>query len=102
MAAYVTMNHFRVDPKRGGEFEEIWRKRETHLGQVPGFLHFALLRGEDGHYISHSTWESLAAFEAWTRSDSFRKAHAQARTPEGLLEGHPKLECFEAILEQNS
>jgi len=102
MAAYVTMNHFRVAPARGGEFEEIWRKRETYLEKVPGFLRFALLRGEDGHYISHATWESLAAFEAWTGSDSFRKAHAQARTPEGLLAGHPKLECFEAILEQGS
>ncbi len=102
MAAYVTMNHFRVDPKRSAEFEEIWRKRETYLDQVPGFLHFALLRGEEGHYISHSTWESLAAFEAWTGSESFRKAHAQAKTPEGLLQGHPKLERFEAILEQAS
>ena len=69
---------------------------------MPGFREFHLLRGptEDGRtlYISHSTWESSEAFQAWTKSEAFRKAHAQARTPEGTLAGHPKLETFEKVL----
>ncbi len=101
MAAFIAMNHFTVDPERGAEFEEHWRKRESFLAEVPGFLHFALLRDDtSGHYISHSTWESRAAFEAWTTSEAFRKAHAQARTPEGILVGHPRLELWEALLEE--
>lgn len=100
MALFVAMNHFRVDPARAGEFEEHWRRRESHLHEVPGF---ALLRGDEpGSYVSHSTWQSRAAFEAWTVSDAFRKAHAQARTPEGVLQGPPRLRTFEAVIEQES
>jgi len=98
---FIAMNHFQVNPERAAEFEEHWRRRETHLAEVPGFRRFALLRGEEpGHYVSHSTWESRDAFEAWTRSEAFRRAHAQARTPEGVLAGPPRLETWEAVLEE--
>lgn len=101
MAIFVAMNHFDVNPQRSEEFEARWRERETYLAEVPGFVRFALLRGDEaGRYVSHSTWESRAAFEAWTRSEAFRRAHAQARMPEGVLRGHPRLETYEAVLEQ--
>ncbi|MCH8133490.1 MAG: antibiotic biosynthesis monooxygenase [Deltaproteobacteria bacterium] len=100
MSVFIAMNRFVVNPERSEDFEKIWRERETHLEAVPGFIRFALLKGDEpGQYVSHSTWESREAFEGWTRSESFRKAHAQARTPEGIMAGHPKLETFEAILE---
>jgi len=100
MSIFIAMNRFVVNPERSEDFEKIWRERETHLEAVPGFIRFALLKGDEpGQYVSHSTWESREAFEGWTRSESFRKAHAQARTPEGIMAGHPKLETFEAILE---
>ena len=103
MSTFIAMNRFDVNPERGADFEEHWRKRETYLHEVPGFLRFALLRGDaPGSYISHSTWESRAAFEGWTRSEAFRKAHAQARTPDGVLAGPPRLETFEAVLEQEA
>ncbi len=98
--SFIAMNRFSVNPDRGAEFEEHWRKRESFLTEVPGFLRFALLRGEDGQYISHSIWESRQAFETWTQSESFRKAHAQARTPQGVLSGPPRLELFEAVIEE--
>ncbi len=101
MGQFIAMNHFTVNPERSGEFEEHWRKRETFLAAVPGFVRFALLRGDEpGCYVSHSTWESRAAFEAWTGSEAFRRAHAQARTPAGVLQGPPRLERYEAVLEQ--
>jgi len=101
MGLFIAMNHFTVDPERGGDFEEHWRKRESYLAEVPGFLRFALLRGDEpGSYASHTAWESREAFEAWTGSEAFRKAHAQARTPEGLLQGPPRLALFEAVIEQ--
>lgn len=101
MGIFVAMNHFRVNPERGADFEEHWRKRESYLVDMPGFVGFALLRGDEaGHYISHTTWESRMAFDAWVGSESFRKAHSQARTPEGVLLGPPRLELFEAALEQ--
>ena len=101
MAIFIAMNQFQVNPERAREFEEHWRQRKSYLGGVPGFRSFALLRGDEpGAYVSHSTWESRAAFEEWTRSEAFRKGHAQARTPEGVLAGHPRLALFEAVLEQ--
>ena len=49
-------------------------------------------------YASHSIWASRAAFEAWTESEHFRKAHAQASAPKGTYLGHPNLETFEQVL----
>ena len=100
MALFIAMNHFSIAPDRGDDFEEHWRKRESFLGKVPGFQRFALLRGDEGRYISHTVWESREAFEAWTRSEPFRKAHSQGRTPPGVLVGPPRLELYEAVLEE--
>jgi heme-degrading monooxygenase HmoA len=101
MGLFIAMNRFTVNPERGDDFEKVWRERETYLEEVPGFVRFALLKGDEpGQYVSHSTWESREAFEGWTRSEAFRKAHAQARTPEGILTGHPRLETYEAVVEQ--
>ena len=49
-------------------------------------------------YASHTVWESREAFEDWTQSESFKKAHAQAKAPKGTYLGHPNLELFEAVL----
>ena len=99
---YIAMNRFRVNEGHEHVFEEIWRKRDTYLDQVPGFKRFNLLRGEtkDGItlFVSHSTWESRDAFVAWTESEAFRKAHGDARSPQGTLAGHPVFEGYEVVL----
>jgi heme-degrading monooxygenase HmoA len=60
------------------------------------------LRGptHDDHtlYASHSVWDWAAVFDAWTESESFRKAHAQARAPQGTYLSHPQFEGFEVVL----
>ncbi|MCE2425067.1 MAG: antibiotic biosynthesis monooxygenase [Pseudomonadales bacterium] len=48
--------------------------------------------------MGHTIWESSAAFEAWTQSEHFRKAHAQRSAPKGTYLGHPDLELFEAVV----
>ncbi len=99
---FIAMNHFRVAPGKGEEFETIWRERETYLESVPGFLHFALLRGdEEGEYVSHSTWESREAFEAWTQSEEFRKGHAQGSLM-SILQGPPQVRLYEAVVTQGT
>jgi heme-degrading monooxygenase HmoA len=99
---FIAMNRFRIAPGREETFEEMWRKRESYLDEVPGFREFHLLRGPGDEtatlYASHSVWDSREAFEAWTESESFRKAHAQARTPAGTTLGHPQFEGFEVVL----
>ena len=34
MARFIAMNHFQVDPARGSEFEEHWRKHMAVAGRV--------------------------------------------------------------------
>lgn len=56
------MNRFRIVLGKEKEFETIWKNRDTHLDDVPGFEKFHLAKGntEGTHtlYISHSTWSS--------------------------------------------
>lgn len=99
---FIAMNRFRIAPGFEAGFEKVWRERESFLNEVPGFRSFALLKGpeRDDHvlYASHSVWESREHFEAWTRSEQFRKAHAQTSAPKGTYLGHPELETFESVL----
>lgn len=99
---FVAMNQFKVHPDRGAEFEAGWRSRESHLAGVPGFVQFALLKGDEpGDYVSHTTWVDRAAFLAWAQSDAFRAAHSM-QLPEGLLEGHPRARFYEAVLVEST
>ena len=99
---FIAMNRFRIALGFEEGFERVWRERESYLSEVPGFKSFSLLKGPEREdhvlYASHSTWESRQAFEAWTESENFRKAHAQTSAPKGTYLGHPDLELFEAVL----
>ncbi|EJW12903.1 Hypothetical protein A33M_1465 [Rhodovulum sp. PH10] len=100
---YIAMNRFRV--RKGSEqaFEQVWASRETYLDRMPGFVEFHLLKGPEAEdhtlYSSHTVWQSKATFEAWTKSEEFRAAHARAgneRTGPLYLE-HPQFEGFEVL-----
>ncbi len=100
---FIAMNRFKVKNGAERDFEQVWLTRETHLEDVPGFIEFHLLKGpeRDDHvlYASHSLWRSQAAFEAWTRSEAFRKAHASAGGNKPLYLGHPEFEGFTVLQE---
>ncbi|RKZ13347.1 antibiotic biosynthesis monooxygenase [bacterium] len=99
---FIAMNRFRIAPGREDVFEEMWQARESRLDDVPGFREFHLLRGHTDDqstlFVSHSVWDSRSKFQAWTESDAFRQAHAQAKAPEGTYLGHPEFEGFEVVL----
>lgn len=99
---FIAMNRFQIAPGFEADFETMWRERDSFLSGVPGFVSFALLKGPqaDDHtlYSSHTVWESRAAFEDWTQSDNFRRAHAQASAPKGTYLGRPDLELFEQVV----
>ncbi len=99
---FIAMNRFRIAVGRESVFEELWRRRDSQLEGVSGFREFHLLRGptdeEATLFASHSVWDSRKDFEAWTESEAFRKAHAQARAPEGTYLNHPMFEGFEVVL----
>ncbi len=43
---FIAMNRFKIALNREHDFENIWRKRETHLDDVPGFIDFHLVKGK--------------------------------------------------------
>jgi len=73
--------------------------RDSHLDKVPGFVEFHLLKGLEAEdhtlYASHTVWENLAAFEAWTKSEALRAAHSQTGDNKPLNSDHPQFEGFE-------
>ncbi len=99
---FIAMNRFRIVRGREAEFIEVWRQRDSRLAEVPGFQSFNLLQGasddEGTTFVSHSTWESPQAFEAWTRSEAFRAAHGGAGAKRDLYLGPPRFEGYEAVL----
>jgi heme-degrading monooxygenase HmoA len=103
---FIAMNRFQVKIGAEAAFENVWRSRESYLGNMAGFVEFHLLKGPvaEDHtlYSSHTVWVDKAAFEAWTKSEEFRRAHARAdnKTGESLYLGHPKFEGFEVILSE--
>lgn len=99
---FIAMNRFKIAPGREQDFIDIWKNRDTFLEEVPGFKSFNLMAGpatEDyALFASHSVWESRKAFEDWTHSEAFRKAHANAGASKGIYLGPPQLELFESVL----
>ena len=101
---YIAMNRFKVATDHTNDFIHIWKSRQSLLDQVEGFKDFKLLQGpQDEHsalFVSHSIWESQAAFKNWTESDHFKNAHRGAKAPEGTYLEHPKFEGFEVVLDK--
>ena len=99
---FIAMNRFKIIPGCENDFLDIWKNRETYLDDVPGFKEFNLLSGpvteEYSLFASHSIWESKQAFEDWTKSEAFRKAHANAGDAKPVYLGHPEFEGFEVVL----
>ena len=97
---FIAMNRFKIKTGCEQDFIDIWKGRDTYLQEVPGFKTFNLLQGPAGDdhtlFSSHATWESREAFEAWTKSEAFRKAHANAGSRKEIYLGPPQLECFES------
>ena len=96
------MNRFKIILGRETEFEKIWKERDTHLDDVPGFKKFNLIKGKkkDNHrlYASYSEWNSEQDFVNWTKSDAFRQAHKGAGQHSDIYLGHPEFEGFEVII----
>ncbi len=100
---YIAMNRFRIARGREEEFETLWRERDSHLREMPGFVAFHLLRGPAGDeqtlFASHTIWASRRHFEDWTQSEAFRRAHGGAGRSAGLYLGPPQFEGFEVVQE---
>ena len=103
---FIAMNRFRVARGSEADFQTVWTSRDTHLKTVPGFVSFHLLRGPEREdhtlFASHTIWADRAVFEAWTKSDAFRRAHAGAGGNKPLYLGHPEFVGFDVVQEINA
>ena len=101
MTTYIAMNRFKVLKDQADAFEAVWLGRTSRLDELPGFIEFHLLKGPEHDdyilYASHTVWASQADFIAWTKSEQFRAAHAQAGEGKSKTLGHPEFEGFEVI-----
>lgn len=100
---FIAMNRFHIARGKEDAFVAHWRQRNSYLDGVPGFREFHLLQGPatDQYtlFVSHSVWDTKAAFSDWTLSDAFRQAHAAAgASPREFYLGPPRLELFESVL----
>ncbi|MCB1215117.1 MAG: antibiotic biosynthesis monooxygenase [Deltaproteobacteria bacterium] len=99
---FIAMNRFKIALGKEADFIHIWKSRDTYLDEVPGFQDFHLLQGPSGEshtlFVSHSRWDSKEAFENWTQSEAFKKAHAGARAAGDIYLGPPQFEGFEVVL----
>ena len=98
---FVAMNRFKVVKGHEQAFEDVWKGRDTKLGEMKGFVDFHLLRGPEAEdhvlYASHTIWASRQDFENWTKSQQFRDAHKDAGQNKVLYQGHPEFEGFSAV-----
>ncbi len=104
---YIAMNRFRVVPGFEEAFEAMWRSREGRLAELPGYIEFHMLKGPKAEdhtlYASHTVWESFEHFKAWTASEQFRAAHANAGENRGKVEylSGPHFEGFDVIIHED-
>ncbi len=96
------------------EFEERFSKRIHLVDQSPGFIRNEVHRPrpmkldhatgtwtedteEQGYYEVKTWWRSFEDFTAWTKSESFAKAHSN-RPPKDMFAGPSKLLIHEVFL----
>jgi len=98
---FVTMNRFTIDPDHWDDFENRFKQRAGLVDNEPGFIRNIVLKPQENtsdQHIVMTLWESRQAFEAWTKSESFRKAHMKAgQTPKEWFIAPSKLEIFDSV-----
>ncbi len=98
----IVMNRIPVKPEYREAFEARFRNRAREVDRFPGFIRNLVLRPvteDNPYYIVMTFWESREAFEAWTRSEAFERAHARARSetrPEWFA-GRNVFEMYEVV-----
>jgi heme-degrading monooxygenase HmoA len=95
---YVVMNRLTVAPEQAGHLEQGFSHSAGRMRDVPGCLNFNLLKEEgitgETVYVAVTQWEDEAAFTAWTGSESFRRAHANAGQSGAMGEVHAYTTIF--------
>jgi heme-degrading monooxygenase HmoA len=110
----VVTNRIPVAEGHEIDFEDRFRKRAHLVDQAPGFVRNEVHRPrpmkfdheaggfrpdpeKEGFYEVKTWWRGFEDFEAWTKSESFREAHAN-RPPKEMFRGPSELTVHEVFL----
>lgn len=74
---YVVMNELNIPKEQKQMITSRFANSADNMKKVPGCLEFMFLGNEDenGKQVVFTKWESKDHYEAWTNSESFKKAH---------------------------
>ena len=96
----VVQNRIQVAKGHEAEFEQRFVNRNWSVSKLPGFIRNEVLKPaegfEDAPYVVKTYWESMAAFEGWTKSEEFKMAHANP-PPKEAFSGPNRLEVHEVL-----
>ena len=85
-------------PAAGAEHLERAFRQAGNLEGVPGFVDFHFLKntreGEPLEFLALTTWRDRAAYEVWTKSESFQRAHSRDAGSSGLS---AELDTYEVL-----
>lgn len=98
----VVMNKFNIKNEFVDEFIERWKNRNSYLSSVEGFVEFHLLKASpETNYCVVSSfvkWQNFKSFENWTKSNEFKKAHANASETAHMHFKNANLEIYEVVI----
>ena len=93
----VVSNRIPVTKGWEAEFERRWKERKWSIAKLPGFLGTEVWKPLKGdYYVVVTHWRSESEFEAWTKSEAFGEAHANA-PPKEAFAGPNVFEMHEVI-----
>ncbi len=78
MQACETLRHEQVKPENGPDFENVWKNRDSKLLETPGFIRFALLKGDEEGMASclHRTMTLQGTSAKQANPSKFRERRA--------------------------
>ena len=95
----VVENRIPVKNEYREKFEKLFKERESHLNETPGFVRNEVLRPIKGdEYVVMTHWESMEHFQNWMNSDAFRKAHSGDNLPKEAFAGENVIAIHEVFL----
>ncbi len=113
---FLVTNRLQIAKGFERELEERFQHRAKLIEREPGFVRMVVLRpiderpnretgarepvAEPGVYQIQTWWKSEDDFWAWTRSESFRKAHAEKPNP-AMYRGPAALEMHEVAIDSS-
>ena len=91
-----------IPVKEGAADELVDRFAESrrNVQGFPGFVSMEVLKSDaEDEVLVVTRWRDRESFEAWVRSDEFRRAHGRGGAG-GLLTGHPRMSSYSVAAER--